>query len=115
MPFVDISGNGVNKGVAVTDERTVTLSGGEDTFDVDMTGLVSVSEVVDVSYNGEEVNESENLTAEVNDPASDISGNTVTVTFYSGDDTNTDEISALTSSATTTSADDEVTVTAEGY
>jgi hypothetical protein len=115
MPFVDIDGDKVEKGALIKDERSTTLSGDVDTTDIDMTGLVSVDEVVNVDYNTEEVDETNNITAEIADPSSDISGNTVTVTFYTGDTAGAIVPTSNGDAQNTTSDGDTVTVTAEGY
>jgi len=65
MPFVDIDGDKVEKGALIEDERSTTLGGDVDTTDIDLTGLISVDEVINVDYNSEEVDETNNITAEV--------------------------------------------------
>jgi len=105
MPFVDSSGIEVEKGVSVTDERTITGVGVAQPS-IDMTGLVSVDSVVDVRLNDEEVDEANDNAAEV----ASISGNTVNVQVYHAN--GSDDLS--------TAADGDVssaslTVVAEGY
>lgn len=113
MSFIDFEGNPVEKGVAVTDERTiaatsVTLANGGET-EVDMGGLVSVDSVVDVDVDGEQVKESPGAgnvsCAEVTNTA----GNTLTVQFYLDDLSDAGNVDLDTLGVT------EFTVTAEGY
>lgn len=105
MPFIDDNGFEIPKGAARTDERTVE-GVGTATVDVDVQGLISVEEVIDVSINGEEVDESEDLTAE----STSIDGNTVSVQVYTGDGT-----SGIDTAVDDDVTDATVTVTASGY
>jgi len=105
MPFTDNAGRRVEKGAQVTDERTVTGVGVAQPS-IDMTGLTSVENVVDVRLNDEEVDEANDNAAEV----ASISGNTVSVQVYHAN--GTDDLSTAVDGDVTSAS---LTVVAEGY
>jgi len=111
MPFKDSLGRAVEKGRIVEDTRSVvvgTVGTGAETTTIDMTGLVNIEDADAVLIEGEGVDESQNIAAEV----TSTSDNTATVTFYTG--TSDGVIQSLSNSTISDISDVTIEVTAEG-
>lgn len=126
MPQIDSFGNRVEKGAIVTDERTVSADSitlqnldADGQVDIDVPGLVSVDEVIDISITVDSTSEGPQEVLEGQAAADvatgesvSIDGNTIRVQFYTGDLSiaGNDDLTNLGLAAA-----DSVTVTAEGY